>query len=248
MLSNWQNSLDCSYAMNEEVHVWKIPLDLPQERVSRLKDVLAADEQARANRFHFSKDHNRYIIVRGTLRLLLAKYLNTDASKISFFYNQYDKPFLKELSFQFNVSHSHELGLIAFDPTFALGVDIEWKRPGFASAKIAERFFSPGEVEELKRLPEEKVHDHFFNGWTRKEAYIKALGEGLHIPLSKFQVSLGEGSARLLATEHDPQQLKRWKLHAINVPADYAAALMAHISRNKIYLYEIDQQFIDKYL
>lgn len=249
MLANWQNSTDCSYSISDEVHVWKIPLDLPQEIVLRLKNVLSKDETERANRFHFSKDHNRYIVTRGTLRILLAKYLKKNAEEIDFIYNEYGKPFLKDFEFQFNVSHSNALGLIAFDSLFPLGVDIEWKRPDFASAKIGKRFFSTAEVEELLKLAEEEIHDGFFNCWTRKEAYIKALGKGLNIPLSKFQVSLApEKTAQLLNTEHDPWQKNLWKLFAIKVPAEYAAALMVNISRNNIFLYEIRQEFPEQYL
>ena len=248
MLDYWQNSADCSFSAAEDVHVWKLPLDLLREKVSRLKDILSEEEKGRAERFHFTTDHNRYVIVRGTLRILLGKYLHINPADIAFIYNQYGKPLLRDWPLQFNVSHSADLGLIAFDPALPLGVDVEWKRPDFASAKIAERFFSAGEVEELQKLPEDQIHQGFFNGWTRKEAYIKALGEGLHIPLSQFRVSLDTDSAELLATGHDPRQMKRWKLYAIAVPQDYAAALMVNISRNKIFLFEIDQQFIDKFL
>ena len=249
MLSNWQSSKDCSFSIGDQVHVWKISLNLPGDALSYLKTTLSKEEEKRANRFHFSKDHDSFIITRGSLRILLAKYLNASAEKISFVYNEYGKPFLKDFRFRFNVSHSHGLGLIAFDSRYHLGVDIEWKRPGFASAKIGKRFFSAGEIAELQSLKHEQIHDGFFNCWTRKEAYIKALGKGLQIPLSKFQVSLAPGrAAQLLHTEHDPRQKDLWKLFAINAPVDYAAALLVNISRNDIALYEMDQGFYDHFL
>lgn len=249
MLDHWQNSSACSFFIGKDVHVWKTSLDMSDKIVIQLKKLLSQQEQERANRFHFSKDHHRFVIVRSILRILLAKYLQRNPAELDFFYNEFGKPFLKDSPFQFNVSHSGDFGLLAFDSAFPLGVDIEWKRPAFAGLKIAERFFSAKEIEELKKLTNKNMDNGFFNCWTRKEAYIKALGKGLAIPLSKFQVSLAPGrDAQLLDTEHDPRQKDLWKLFDLKVPANYAAALLVDHSRNSIFLYEIDQKFIDKYL
>ena len=116
LLNNWQNSSDQTFSsIQNEVHVWKIHLELPIENDARLKTILADDEQKRADRFYFEKDRRHYIAARGQLKILLAKYLKIKPEELSFDYNEFGKPFYQDAAFQFNVSHSHELGLIAFD-------------------------------------------------------------------------------------------------------------------------------------
>jgi len=249
LLNNWQNSTNQTFSsLQNKVHVWKVHLDLQEEYLSRLKSFLSEDEEKRAARFYFEKDRRHYIAARGQLKILLGKYLDINPEELNFEYNDHGKPFYQETGVQFNVSHSNKMGLIAFDPDHPIGVDIEWKRPDFAGLKTAQRFFSSGEIEELESLPEDQIHDAFFNGWTRKEAYIKALGKGLAIPLSKFQVTLSPGEpSKLVSSKHDPGQAAKWILYSLKVPDGYAGAVMVSSNRTQVELYEFQEQFIAGY-
>jgi 4'-phosphopantetheinyl transferase len=163
---------------------------------------------------------------RGVLRELLGKYLNRGPSEIEFDYGAQGKPALRsgwsQSGVQFNVSHSHGTVLFAFAVARQVGVDVELVRPDFAGEKIAERFFSPQEVRELRSLPAAVQDEGFFLCWTRKEAYIKARGEGLQIPLKSFHVSLTPSKpARLQANDSS-----RWSLRSLRLEGRYVGALV----------------------
>jgi 4'-phosphopantetheinyl transferase len=192
----------------------------------RFEAALAADEKARAQRFVFQPDRNSYIAARGVLRELLGRYLKKGPSEIEFDYGAQGKPALRsgwsQSGVQFNVSHSHGMALFAFAVARQVGVDVELVRPDFAGEKIAERFFSPQEVRELRSLPAAVQDDGFFLCWTRKEAYIKARGEGLQIPLKSFHVSLTPGKpARLQADDSS-----RWSLRSLRLEGRYVGAVV----------------------
>jgi 4'-phosphopantetheinyl transferase len=195
-----------------------------------LRPLLAPDECARADRFHFARDRNRFIVARGSLRTILGAYLQQEPAQLSFSYSQYGKPALAdELAgnqLTFNLSHANELALIAVTRERGLGVDIEFIRPQFASEEIAERFFSDHEVAALRTLPEPAQSEAFFNCWTRKEAYIKAIGEGMSMPLNQFHVSLKPGSpAELLGNLRDANEVSRWSLQELAPGPGYVAAV-----------------------
>jgi len=162
---------------------------------------LVPDERQRAERFRFERDRRRFIVAHGVLRDILGRYLKCSPAQVSFSYNQYGKPALAQeseaIGLRFNMSHSHEVALYALTRAREVGVDVELLREDFASLEIAERFFSRSEVALLNSLAPELRTDGFFNCWTRKEAYIKALGEGLSHPLDRFAVSLAPGSQRV---------------------------------------------------
>ncbi len=213
-----------------EVHVWRASLEASSQRVQELSSLLAADERGRAERFHFERDRAHFIVARGLLRTLLGGYLGLEPEALLFGYGSYGKPHLqaghtsKELNF--NVSHSHGMALLAFAWNRQLGVDIERIRPTVAGEGIAERFFSPHDVACLNALPAGLQAEGFFNCWTRKEAYIKARGEGLSLPLDQFDVSLVPGEpAALLATRIHPREVTRWSLADLEVGAGFKAAL-----------------------
>ena len=214
----------------DEVHIWHAALNQPAAAVGDLSRSLAPDETARAGRFHFQKHRDHFVVARGVLRALLGRYLNAAPAGLRFSYTHYGKPFLADEErhdgLRFNVSHSHERALLAFTRGREVGVDIEHIRPEVATEQIAERFFSAGEVAALRSLPADAQPRGFFNCWTRKEAYIKARGEGLSIPLDCFDVSLLPGEpAALLATRDDPAEATRWSLHELPAGEGYVAAL-----------------------
>jgi 4'-phosphopantetheinyl transferase len=228
----WPAPPDVLPLSRSEVHVWRASLDQPAGVVGRLRGTLAEDERVRAARFHFEKDRVRFVVARGALRAILGRYLRAPPGHIQFHYSTYGKPSLAAefaaSGLDFNVSHSHSLALLAFARGRALGVDIEHLRAGAAERQIAERFFSAREVSALCGLPDAQQPRAFFECWTRKEAYIKARGEGLSFPLAEFDVSLRpDEPAALLCVRGDEREAERWTLRALDVAPDYAAALVA---------------------
>ena len=227
---SWAPPLGTLTLGSNEVHVWQAALDVKASDVQRLQQILSPDERARAGRFYFRKDREHFIVARGVLRVILGRYLGMDPNQIRFSYSPHGKPALagdsRRNAFHFNLSHSHGLVLYAFTRARELGIDIEHIRPDFASEQIAEHFFSHREVAALRALPAPKQTEAFFNCWTRKEAYIKARGEGLSLPLDQFQVSLVPGEpAALLSTNGDPQETSRWSLQTLDPGHGYVAAL-----------------------
>ena len=211
-----------------EVHLWQAALD--DSLAEGLKHLLSVDESSRADRFHFAKDRNHFIAARALLRTLLAAYLEINADKLRFAYAEKGKPYLEEIcrsGINFNLAHSHGRALFAFSNGREVGVDLEFVRADFADEKIAERFFSPREIDMLRALPPELRKQAFFNCWTRKEAYVKAGGAGLSMPLDEFDVSLAPGEpAALLQNHRVPTEVARWTMRSIPMPAGYVAALV----------------------
>jgi 4'-phosphopantetheinyl transferase len=216
---------------DDEIHVWRASLDLPASGLAKLRLILSPDERKRAGRFHFEADRRRSVIGRGYLRLLLGEILDSPADKLQFEYGEFGKPRLKPvhgLPLQFNLSHSGELILIAVAKGRAVGIDVERIRTGLDFEGVAARFFSANECKILDSLAGPERDDAFFTCWTRKEAYLKARGNGLSIPLDQFDVSfLPDEEARLLETRHDPDEAGRWRLLPVSVSTGYVAALAA---------------------
>lgn len=228
----WSRSPGNPVLTGKEVHVWRAALDQPGARLLSLYESLSADERERATRFHFEKDRRQFIAARGLLRRILSLYLKAEPSRLQFSYTAYGKPSLTaefgDNPLRFNVSHSGELALLAFSRGRELGVDIECIRPELADEQIAERFFSSREVAALRALPAPVQKEAFFTCWTRKEAYIKAIGEGLSLPLHSFDVSLSPTEpAALLAVRANVPEATRWTLRALEPGPDYKAALVA---------------------
>jgi 4'-phosphopantetheinyl transferase len=216
---------------SEDVHVWRAILDQPVKTLGAMQRLLSADESERAHRFHFRKHREHFIVARGVLRTLLGKYLGVEPSQLRFSYTAYGKPALAGISegqppLRFNLSHSGELVLYAFTRGREIGLDLELRRDDFASEQIAEQFFSAREVKMLRALPVGLRTEGFFNCWTRKEAYIKAVGLGLSLPLDQFDVSLApQEPAALLRTGDDEREAERWSLKALTTAEGYSAAL-----------------------
>ena len=229
---SWPAPTDALPPGRDEVHVWRASLDQSAFVVEQLRGTLAGDEKVRAGRFHFERDRVRYVVARGGLRAVLGRYLGVPPGRLRFDYSPYGKPSLAAEfgggELDFNVSHSHSLALLAFARGRALGVDVEHLRAGAADDRLAERFFSANEVAALRALPAARQTRAFFDCWTRKEAYVKARGEGLSFPLADFDVSLRPGEpAALLCVRGDEREAARWTLRALDVAPNYAAALVA---------------------
>jgi 4'-phosphopantetheinyl transferase len=214
-----------------EIHVWSVPLDPPPAEVERLGRFLAEDEWARANRFRFEKHRRQYVVGRGALRVLLGAYLGTRPEAVRFRYGPRGKPFLEPPldagGLQFNLSNSDEMALVGFVKGPEIGVDIEFLKPMPDCEQISERFFSESERKVLRGIPGRAKEETFFNCWTRKEAYLKAVGEGLAAPLDSFDVTLAPGDPpRMLTLEGDPERAARWFFHHL-VPAEMYVGAVA---------------------
>lgn len=214
---------------DDEVHVWRLSLEQPDAVLRAFFETLTADERQKGQRFRSEKDRKHFIAGHGGLRAILSRYLNLAPQQLCFSYNRYGKPTLTDEtggeSLRFNLSHAAGVALYALTSRREIGVDVEFIREDFAGMDIAERFFSPQEVEVLRALPAESRVSAFFNCWTRKEAYIKALGEGLSHPLDTFTVSLAPGEpAALLATEANPTGTQGWTLKELLLGDGYVAA------------------------
>jgi 4'-phosphopantetheinyl transferase len=214
----------------DEVHVWRATLDETPSPIDSFLHTLAADERTRAERFHFPRDRERFIVARGVLRAILGLYSNSAPECVSLRYSSHGKPHLASESggaaIHFNISHSHGVALYAVTRAREVGIDLECIRSDLAVQQIAERFFSHREIATLHALPTDLREAAFFRCWTRKEAYIKAKGEGLSLPLDEFDVSLTPGEpAALLRTQRDPDEAHRWSLQELTPAPGYVAAL-----------------------
>jgi 4'-phosphopantetheinyl transferase len=207
-----------------EVQVWRAWLG--EDRAASLHGLLSADEQQRAARFLFPRHRAAYVVARGLLRTLLARYLDTDPSALRFTYNPHGKPDLPDAELRFNLAHSHGLAVYAVSRKRTVGVDVEHVRTEVATDAIAKRHFSACELDELQRVPEQLRTQAFFHAWTRKEAFLKALGTGLALPLDDFDVSLTPGQPALLRAVRGMAADKgRWSLHDLAMPEGYLGAL-----------------------
>lgn len=210
---------------NDEVHLWLLTVPTQLDFLPNYRSRLTDNERERADRFHFAEDRARFTLGRGALRILLMRYSAT--TEISLGLNEYGKPHLIQpaSSLQFNVAHSGDLVLLGFTRGRPIGVDIERLRPDFATTDVAQRFFAPDEAAALAALPQPDRVAGFFNCWTRKEAYIKARGMGLSLPLHSFSVAFASSApAALMRDDNDPTAPNRWTIIDLQTSEGYAAA------------------------
>ncbi|MEG5137480.1 MULTISPECIES: 4'-phosphopantetheinyl transferase family protein [unclassified Microcoleus] len=231
-----------------EIHVWRVSLAQTESGLQTLAQTLSTDEQTKAERFHFPKGRSQFIVSRGALRAILSRYLHINPSHLRFEYNPYGKPSLiiaqSGNTLRFNLSHSRRMALIALTKNRDIGVDIEGINPNFPCLDIAERFFSPLENSVLRSLPEHLQPTAFFTCWTRKEAYIKAVGKGLSIPLNQFDVTLAPGEpAALLNIEQNPEEASRWSLIELIPSSDMVGAVAVAGDCWKLHCWEWKGEF-----
>jgi len=211
-----------------EIHIWSLRLDPPQDVVERLGRPLASDEWERAHRFRFDKHRRQYVVGRGALRTLVAAYTGTRPEQVQFRYGDRGKPYLANPAgdLELNLSNSDEMALVGFVRGVEIGVDIEFLKPMPDCEQISERFFSESERDVLRALPADRKEEAFFNCWTRKEAYLKAVGTGLAAPLDSFDVTLAPGEPpRMLTLEGNAEQAARWYFEHFRPAESYIGAL-----------------------
>jgi len=230
--SNWPVPTEFPPLNAGQVHVWLLNQNLAPDRIEGLRTVLTADEIERADRFKFDKHRRRFAACRGQVREILSRYLGDDPQQIAFEYGPKGKPALAAAwsasELEFNVSNSEELALLAVALRRPLGVDIEFIKPPHDFEAIARHFFAPEEIAVLDSLAGDARLAGFFDCWTRKEAVLKAVGEGLSIPLNQVIVTVAPGEpAAVLKFQPESGEQPEWWMENLVPHPGYAAAIAA---------------------
>ncbi|MEO9028672.1 MAG: 4'-phosphopantetheinyl transferase superfamily protein [Ktedonobacteraceae bacterium] len=214
----------------DDVHLWLLELDQPTECAQHLAQILSPDELQRARNFYFEKDRRQFIVGRAWLRVLLGNYMHVEPEKLHLYYGNHGKPLALTLPpgdvLHFNLSHSQGLALYAFTLNREIGVDIEHIHQIHEEGQIVAYFFSDEEKAVFCTLPADQQHLMFFKSWTQKEAYLKAIGEGLSRSLDEITVSLSpDQPAQLLSVKGNAEEHLRWRLQTFKPTPDYIATL-----------------------
>lgn len=213
-----------------QIHIYRASLIPPKPFVSRLRELLTRDERARADRLIDPADGARFTAGRAALRLVLARYIDPAPGDIRFDYGERGKPALAQANPgpAFNVSHSGDQILIAVSNCATVGVDIEYERESVDILKLARRYFCPEEIEALESVNKQDQRNAFFDCWTRKESYMKAVGDGFRIPLKSFCVSLRPADDPALQyVDGQPAEAARWTIRAVHAGENYRASVVA---------------------
>lgn len=218
-----------------QVHLWIAPLDLSCDKLKEFELSLSEEELSRASRFRFPELTNRYVAAHGWLRQLLGSYVGQPPCALEFCQGPNGKPALLLGSnpggIQFNMAHSGALAAIAITRDVAIGVDIELVHPIEEIPELVSQFFSQRESALFQVLPEAKRLEAFFNLWTRKEAWLKATGEGIGHLLNQVEVTFEPGRpARLLNLPLGYTGRGNWTLHHLVPLHSFVAAMAIHSS------------------
>jgi 4'-phosphopantetheinyl transferase len=214
----------------DDVHVWLGSMLQPPAEIALFMELLGPEERERAARYLFEEDRKRFIIRHGMLRILLSRYLGMEASRLRLHHGEHGKPALTETdeaALYFNLSHSDAIALFAFSRDYELGVDIERIREISEMKQIVARYFSAGEKLKFNSTPRHRKKEAFFNCWTRKEAFIKATGEGLSRPLDGFDTMAAPGSG----------DQTTWKIYTLGLGQEYAGSLAANCNNLNLWCF-----------
>ena len=233
---HWQPKIPHISLQYDEIHVWQVNLDQPENNWENIFEILSTDEKERASRFHFEKDKRRFTVARGILRQILGRYLNEKPHKIQFEYSPYGKPrFGSESGFgdlKFNLSHSEDLGLVAITQNRNIGIDLERIRQDLYTEEIAARFFCENERNSLEKLCKTEKNARFFQYWTRKEAFLKCMGKGLSFPMENCDVSLTAGKE--FSSLKIQNEISGWQVKDLFPYIGYAAAIVIEGENSRI--------------
>lgn len=227
---------------DNEIHIWIAPLYNAGNYSRICLPTLASDEFTKANRFYFQEDRERFVFCRGLLRIILGRYLSIPPAEVIIDYGINGKPYVNNTKVEnlpeFNISHSRGLALLAFSRASQLGIDIEYNMDESIDINIAKHFFSERENSYLFSLPEQQRRKAFFDCWTRKEAFIKAIGDGLSYPLENFDVSLYPDKLIQELIIHSGEIVQTdWSLINLTIDSDYSAAMVTKSNPRKIKYY-----------
>lgn len=214
----------------QEVHVWSASLTVSMQQIFAFEQTLATDERHRANRFRFEQDKTRFIASRGMLRDILSRYLNLEPDQVQFAYGEYGKPTLastiKHTGLEFNLSHSGAMAVYAIAHQKQVGIDVEQHRFLNNLNPLVQQCLSPKELEVFLTLEPAHQQTTFFHYWTGKEAYLKAIGKGLAVPLEQIEIPLDTSKPTKLLVEESAFQSNDWYLQTVPVSTGYSAALV----------------------
>lgn len=210
---------------DNEIHIYQSYINKPPSETDNFRNILSQDELQKADRYKFDSDRNNYITCRAILRNILSQYTDFSPEDINFSYTDKGKPYLKNNEINFNVAHSNNYAVYALIKEKEVGIDLEFLREIPDALKIASRYFSSSEITDLKKISDAKLDRAFLNCWTRKEAFIKATGDGLSYPLSDFSVSLDSDLPEILLIKKKPNEIKKWSLYDVEVEAGYISSL-----------------------
>jgi 4'-phosphopantetheinyl transferase len=226
---------------NTEVHIWAVWLTASVEVNRDFRELLSRSELARADRFVFERLSRSYELSQGALRLLLAHSLRCNPREVEFRFGPRGKPMLEEGSrICFNLAHSGGLALYGFTLDTEIGIDVEELRDIPDIEQIASHYFSKAEASELLSIgPKLPTREAFFRCWTRKEAYIKAIGDGLSLPLDQFQVTLSsDAPAKFVHIGNDFDRAAEWTLQHLDPAPNYLGAVAYHAAPRNIVMHK----------
>jgi 4'-phosphopantetheinyl transferase len=215
---------------DDEVYVWYVYLNQSAPKINRMARLLSKEEWQRTNQLRGSELQNQYILCHGVLRMIVSEYTDTDPTNIAFEHGEFGKPkisgFRGKDGIEFNLAHTRGLGVYAFNLDARVGIDIEHLSIFPEMEAVASQIFDPETKRFWQSLPEEKKMVAFYNGWTRKEAYLKAMGTGLKNGLKKVEVTIvPEEPARLRGFNESPDRPIFWSLESFNVHSEYIGAI-----------------------
>lgn len=226
------------------VEVWSFPLVVPSLSIARFEDALAPDERVRAGRFAFPHLRDAFVVARGALRCVLSRYLGCDPAEVPILYSSAGKPVVESSTgLDFNLTHSGRRAAIAAARHCSIGVDIEQVRSVTDMREIARRYFCREESDAIEALPEDKRLQAFFCCWTRKEAYMKAVGDGLGLPLDTFRVTVDpDAPAKLIHSRGCAEPTGPWTLEDLRLNPGYAAAVAYEDRERAVHVFHVDAQ------
>ncbi|MFT4689531.1 MAG: 4'-phosphopantetheinyl transferase family protein [Verrucomicrobiia bacterium] len=213
----------------DEVHVWKRDLQGDETETAGAWAVLSDEEQARAAGFKVERPRQQFVFARAALRMIAGKYLQMNPRDLSFESGEHGKPYLQgpPAPLEYNISHTHNLALLAFTRRRPVGVDVEWLGRRLSHDDVAKRFFSPEEQEQLAQVSPTDRPRAFLECWTRKEAYLKARGAGLSRDTRTFTVALGADAGVTLREDLvEPAAVADWEIFPLEPERDYCGAVV----------------------
>lgn len=231
--------------MKMPIHIWQIELDSYQTKIPEMMLMLSHEERYQAQQFRFVQDQQRYVISHGCLRMILGQYLHIAPQEVQLGVQAAGKPvvkFPKQPVIHFNLTHAGQLAAVAVSEK-PVGVDIEQIDHNMRFDEVVPQFMSVHEQAIFRRLPMNLKATAFYCCWTRKEAYVKALGKGLGYPIKQVTVSLSQ-QIEPWKDEYDPDEQKKWHMFHLKVPHGYMGAVVGQ--EKELDLFTMDKQIVSE--
>lgn len=238
--TKWSNAPDSPTLAGNQIHIWRVNIGAKAD-TDQLASLLIDSERDRAERFIAEKHRGRFIIGRARMRQILGRYTNQSPQSVALKYENLGKPFLadeKLRRFQFNFSNSSDLAICAVTLTQPIGVDLERIRSMADMLGLAQRFFADKETERLLAQPVANQPDAFFRLWTRKEAWLKAIGKGLTFPLRDVEVSFDDMDCCVQSINQDATAAESWDLIPFFPADEHVAAVAIQRKENAVAFYD----------